>query len=37
MEVGNNFDLGSVPNLDTWYPDLDEKKILHLENIWKKL
>ena len=26
MEVGNNFDLGSVPNLDTWYPDLDEKK-----------
>ena len=25
-EVGNTFVLGSVPNLDNWYPDLDEKK-----------
>ena len=35
-EVGNAFVLGSVPNLDTWYPDLDEKKIC-IGKIFKKI
>ena len=35
--MGNTFVLGSVPNLDTWYPDLDEKKNFALEKYLKKI
>ena len=39
-EVGNDFVLGSVPNLDTWYPDLDEKKFVlgkYLKKVTKNI